>query len=350
MRTTMSPIGVTLLVGAGLALAAAAAPQATQAPAPAAPAQAAPAQATPAAAANPQEAAIRAVHAAFVKAYNAADVPALSGLFAEDAAVIDSDGEATRGRADIAKMYTEAFEDAKGLKIESSAKAVRFLTQDVAQMEGQSVLSGGGTGDAMQAGKFAALLVRRDGQWRLAEIRDYPTPAEDVSTYEHLKELEWMVGDWVDEGGNAKVHSSVRWAVNDSFLIRTYSIEVDGESSMDGTVFIGWDPLTGQIKSWLFDSEGGHGEGLWTRVAEDRWVVKAHGVTRDGRSNSSTHIHTVVGKDSAKTSSIDRIIGGEIAPDITDVLMVRRPPPPGGPAAKPAENPGPSAPAPAIPK
>ena len=88
-----------------------------------------------------------------------------------------------------------------------------------------------------------------------------------------------MVGDWVDEGGNAKVHSSIRWAVNESFLIRTYSIEVDGEPSMDGTVFIGWDPQTGQIKSWVFDSEGGHGEGLWTRVAEDRWVVKAHGVT-----------------------------------------------------------------------
>ena len=48
--------------------------------------------------------------------------------------------------------------------------------------------------------------------------------------------------------------------------------------------------------------------------------------------------------------SVNPQIGGEIAPDVPDVLMVRRPPPPESPTAKPAENPGRSAPAPAIPK
>ena len=303
--------------------------QANQAPSTGAPA-------APAAPANPEETAIRALHEAFVKAYNAADAQALSGLFVDDAEVIDSSGEATRGRAEIAAMYTESFKDVKGLKLESTTESIRFITPEVARVEGQSELSGGSTGDARQAGTFAALMVRREGRWRLAELRDYPTPDEDISSYDHLKELDWMVGDWVDESGNAKVHSSVRWAVNESFLIRTYSTEVNGEPSMDGTVFIGWDPQTGQIKSWLFDSEGGHGEALWTRVAEDRWVVKAHGVTRDGRTNSATLSHTVVNKDSVKNSSIDRIVGGEIAPDVTDVLMVRKPPAP-EPAAAPAQ-------------
>jgi uncharacterized protein (TIGR02246 family) len=345
MRTKLPMIGLTLLAGAGLALAAAGT-QATQAP-PAA-AQAAPAkQAAPA---NPQETAIRALHAAFVKAYNAADVPALSELFADDAAVIDSAGDATRGRADIAEMYAASFKEAKGVKLESTAEAVRFLTPDVAQVEGPSVLSGGGSGDAMQASKFAALMVRRDGRWRLVELRDYPAPPADISPYDHLKELEWMVGDWVDESGNAKVRSSIRWAVNQSFLIRTYSIEIEGEPSMDGTMFIGWDPQTGQIKSWVFDSAGGNGEGHWTRVAEDRWVVKAHGVTHDGKPNSATQIHTLLGKDSVKTSSIDRIIGGEIAPDITDVLMVRQPPPADAPTARPTAIPVQPAPTPATPK
>ena len=196
----------------------------------------------------------------------------------------------------------------------SHSSTFDILTPDVAQVEGQTLLSGGGADDATQAGKFSALLVRRDGRWQLAEIRDYAAPAEDVTAYDHLKELEWMVGDWVDESGNAKVRSSIRWAVNESFLIRTYSVEINGEPSMEGTMFIGWDPQTGQIKSWVFDSAGGHGEGLWTRAADNRWVVKAHGVTLDGRPNSATQIHTLVSKDSVKTNSIDRIIGGEIAP------------------------------------
>ena len=44
-------------------------------------------------------------------------------------------------------------------------------------------------------------------------------------------------------------------------------------------------------------------------------------------------------KDSVKTSSIDRIIGGEIAPDIADVVMVRKPPQPSGTPSQPATAP-----------
>jgi hypothetical protein len=49
----------------------------------------------------------------------------------------------------------------------------------------------------------------------------------------------------------------------------------------------------------LFDSNGGHGEGLWTRTSEKEWVVKAQGVLRDGRPTSATQIHVVLNNDSA---------------------------------------------------
>ena len=339
-------VGATLLACAGLALTTAAARQAV---APSG-AQAVPAQAVPAPPANPEEAAIRAVHEAFVKAYNAADVQTISGVLTDDAAVIDAAGDATRGKAEITAMYAESFKEAKGLKLESMAETVRFLTPDVAQVEGGFLLVWG-DGDTAQPGKFAALAVRREGKWRLAELRDYPSESsDDVTPYDHLKELEWMVGDWIDEGANGSVRSSIRWAVNASFLIRTYSIAIEGEPSMDGTMMIGWDPQTGQIKSWVFDSEGGHGEGLWTRVADNKWVVKAHGVKHDGRPNSATQVHTIVSKDSVSTSSIDRIIGGETAADVVDVMMVRQPPR-ADPAPAPAAAPGqPAAPAAGSPK
>ena len=47
-------------------------------------------------------------------------------------------------------------------------------------------------------------------------------------------------------------------------------------------------------------------------------------------------MHTILNKDSMKTNSIDRIIGGQVAPDITDVVMVRKPPQPAVAAPKPA--------------
>ena len=193
-----------------------------------------------------------------------------------------------------------------------------------------------------QFNRFTALLVRRDGKWKIAEIREHAAPPADVSPYERLRDLEWMVGDWVDESDNSRVQSSVRWADNQSYLVRTYKIEMPGEKGSSGTMFIGWDPQSGQIKSWLFDSNGGHGEGLWTRTGDKEWVVKAQGVLRDGRPTSATQIHTIINKDSVKTSSIDRIIGGQVAPDIVDVVMVRKAPAAGrgrAPAAKPAAPP-----------
>jgi hypothetical protein len=70
------------------------------------------------------------------------------------------------------------------------------------------------------------------------------------------------------------------------------------------------------------------GEAVWTRSSENQWVVKAEGTLRDGSPTSATQIVDMISNDAVKTSSLDRIIGGEIAPDIEEVVMVRRPPDP----------------------
>jgi uncharacterized protein (TIGR02246 family) len=289
-----------------------------------------------------EEKPIRDLVAAVAKAYNTPDLKALAESFTEDADVVDTEGESTRGRGAVAEMYASTIEETPGLRLEPKVEEVRFLTPDVARVEGQTRLSTR-TGDATEFTRFSGLVVKRDGKWLVAEIREYPAAVEDVSPYERLKELEWMVGDWVDESENVKSSSSVHWADNESFLIRDFQVEVQGEKPKSGTMFIGWDPPTGQIKSWLFDSEGGHGEGLWTRTGEKEWVVKAQGVLRDGRPTSATQIYVILNKDSVKVSSIDRIIGGQIAPDIAGVVMVRKPPQPGGaptpPATAPAQPP-----------
>jgi uncharacterized protein (TIGR02246 family) len=298
----------------------------------------APAQPATTAAPRPEEKPIRDLVDAFAKAYNGPDLKALAACFSDEASVVDSAGEATRGKSEVVEMYASSLDENPDLNVEPKVQEIRFLTPDVARVEGQSRLSTE-KGDASEYTRFSSLAVKRDGKWLIAEIREYPAPVEEVSSYDRLKELEWMLGDWVDESESVKASSTVRWADNKSFLIRTYQVEVRGEKAQSGTVFIGWDPQTGQIKSWLFDSDGGHGEGLWTRTGEKQWVVKAHGVLRDGRPTSATQVHVVINKDSVKTSSIDRIIGGEIAPDIAEIVMVRKPPQPGGTQSQPAAAP-----------
>ena len=67
----------------------------------------------------------------------------------------------------------------------------------MAQVEGTSTLSA--ENEPSVVDRFVALFVRKGDAWRIAEIRDLPAPAEDVPPADRLKELEWMVGDWVDE-------------------------------------------------------------------------------------------------------------------------------------------------------
>jgi uncharacterized protein (TIGR02246 family) len=339
MRTTVAFVGLLALACAGFVWASST-PVAQQAGT-SAPnqLQAQPGSAQPNNAAIAEEKAIIAGVDAFTHLYSSANAQGLADLFLDDASIIDPEGNETRGKAAVAEMYATAFQETPGLKVQSKVEEVKFLTQDVARVEGRSQLSSD-KGDASEFTKFSALLIRRNGNWKIGEIREYTAPAADISPYDRLKDLEWMVGEWVDESDNNRVQSNIRWADNQSFLVRTYNIEIQGEKASSGTMFIGWDPQSGQVKSWLFDSNGGHGEGLWTRTGEKEWVVKAQGVLRDGRPTSATQIHTILNKDSVKTSSIDRIIGGQVAPDILDIVMVRKAPQPG--AAAPATKPGPT--------
>ena len=82
---------------------------------------------------------------------------------------------------------------------------------------------------------------------------------------------------------------------------------------------------SGQFKTWIFDSEGGFGEGYWTRNG-DQWVIKAEGVRQDGQPASATNIITRLGKDRASWQSVDRTIGGAAVPGVDEFTIVRKPP------------------------
>jgi uncharacterized protein (TIGR02246 family) len=283
---------------------------------------------------------VRATLVAYVEAYNKKDPARIVDLFTQDGALVDSENVATRGREAIAQEFTEAFAEPSTYTLDGKTERIRLITLDVAQAEGMSRLVS--PREATIAKRFVALLARQGDAWKIAEIRDYLAPVDSVAPYERLKELEWMVGDWVDESEDAQVTSTVRWGQGKGYLVRHYSVQVKGEPATSGLMIIAWDPQTEQIKSWIFNADGSRGEGSWTRASDNQWVVKAHGSTGEGRATSATQVISLVNKDAVKTSSIDRVIGGEIARDIEDIIMVRKP-------AAPGTSPAPAKPGTAAP-
>ena len=150
-----------------------------------------------------------------------------------------------------------------------------------------------------------------------------------------------MVSDWVDESEDVQVSTTVRWGQGKACLVRDYSVQIKGEPATSGLMIIAWDPQTQQIRSWIFNADGSRGVATWTRATDNQWVVKAHGSTDEGEHTSATQVISLINKDAIRTSSTDRIIGDEIAGDLDDIIMVRKPRAPGAAstAPKPATSP-----------
>ena len=260
----------------------------------------------------------------FVKAYNAGDAKALAAMFTDDAEAVDEYGNTIAGRVAIEKVYEALFESRKGSKLTITLDSLRVIGSDLAIETGRSVLTADKAA-APEVSEFSAVLVKRDGKWLQTYVRELPTKV--ISPKDRLKDLDWLLGDWVDESGSAVVYSTCQRSKDQHFLLRDFTTLVGGKTEMTVHQRIGWDPLTRQFKSWVFDSEGGHGEGLWSR-ANDQWFVKSTGVLTDGKLASATHVYSIDGKHRVHFRSIDRTVGGEALDDGHEVILVKKPPSP----------------------
>jgi uncharacterized protein (TIGR02246 family) len=280
------------------------------------------------------EKAVRALDEAFVRDYNKGDSKALAAMFTEDAEVIEGEGDRFQGRDLIEQSFAETFAASKGATIAFEIGAIRLLHPEVAKEEGRSVITP--TKGAPVSRLYTVLYVKRDGRWLISSVREEIDPL--VRPHDRLKDLEWMVGEWVDEAPDSVARFLCRWSDDGNFLIRSFTLKRAGKSVMTGTQRIGWDPLTRQVRSWEFDSEGGFGEGRWSRDGE-RWVVKHSAVRPEGITASATNIMTRVRPDMVRWVSTDRVLGDESLPDDDAYVLVRVPPEPHLKSKDPAASP-----------
>jgi uncharacterized protein (TIGR02246 family) len=270
------------------------------------------------------EQAIRALADAFVRAYNAGDAKAVAALYTEDAESIDEYGTRIEGRSTIQEMYGSIFQERPGATIRIAIDSLRFLGPDVAKEEGHSrVLPRGNEPESLR--HYTVLYVKQGGRWLHSSVRE--EHATGVLHHERLRDLDWLVGEWLDQNSDSTVHVLCKWSNDKNYLLRDFTIHVQGRPLMTVNQRIGWDPLTRQIKSWVFDSEGGYGDGLWARNGNE-WVIKSRGVLPDGRIATATNVLTRVDRNTARWKSTERTLGAQSAPELAEYVMVRRPPHP----------------------
>jgi uncharacterized protein (TIGR02246 family) len=264
------------------------------------------------------EQAIRQAVAAYAAAFNKGDMAALAAVWAPDAEYVDEAGTITKGRDAIVKQFKQFFTDLKGSKMALKVTNIRILKGDVALQDGLSTLTG--PDGSVTEGRFTAVWFKTDGKWQLRSARDLPGEATDTpGAAGALKALQWLIGDWEGEKGGVTV--SARWAMNQAFLQVEYKVkETNGELAV--MQLIGFDPLTGQIKSWTFDSHGGYGEGLWERDGNS-WVAETAGVLPNGQIGTAVNVIRYLDDKSIQFQTRDREVGGQPIPD-GEVKLVRK--------------------------
>jgi uncharacterized protein (TIGR02246 family) len=262
---------------------------------------------------------IRKADAAYIAAFARRDAKALAALWSDEAEYVNpTTGQRARGRAAIERQFAEIFEMSGEAKIELSNVTVRLLTSDVAVEEGSARVTRPGA--APEVSTYTAIFVKKDGQWLLDTVRETDLPGPP-SHAERLAGLDWLVGDWSSESGN--VQSTFAWDKNQNFLKMTFSANEEGELDMEGTQFIGWDPVRQQVRAWLFDTDGGFAESIWT-PEDQRWVVKSVSTLPDGRLASSVNIYTRVDESTLTWESTGREVDGDIQPNVGPITIKRK--------------------------
>lgn len=269
---------------------------------------------------DPAVAEIKANVDKYSKAFNAGKAADVAVHFAAQGELVDDEGIVYQGRKEIEELLTAYFKKFPGAKLNVNVETVRVVGP-VAIEEGTRTLSTESAGSAQL--RYITTWAKVDKGWQIASLRDFsddPLPSPN----ELLQPLAWLVGDWMSEGSEAVVKISYRWSEDKNFLLGDFLVTNSDKVIMKSSQRIGWDPIVGKVRSWVFDSDGGFGEGSWTQVGEE-WVIKSTAVLPDGQSGSATVTFTPKGPTRYTLKGTERIIGNEREKDF-EVTVVRQPP------------------------
>lgn len=272
----------------------------------------------PPAAASPDETAVRKSIEAFGKAANARDAKAAAALWTEGGEFTDIDDSVVRGRAELEKMYIEAFKTSPKGKAEIQIEAVRMLGKNLAASEG-TIRFVPEVGKEIEVTLFSALHVREGDGWLVASAREWEPEPGDA---EELADLEWLIGDWVAKRDDREVRTTYTWGDEKAFIECKFKVTEKGKVVASGTEILAKDPTTRQIRAWLFDRSGTLAEAAWSRDG-NRWLVEIAGTTPDGSEMLATNALVPIGKDAFSWVSVDRSIAGQPLPNVPPLKVTR---------------------------
>jgi uncharacterized protein (TIGR02246 family) len=252
----------------------------------------------------------------YQEAFDRGDTKALVSFYAEDVDYIDQDGVKVKGRGEMEKLFKENFHANPGAKIAITVEEMKQLTPDVQVNRGVATVTP--TDGIAESTRYEAILVRKADRWQISQLTQTAATAPSASS--QLQALKWLIGNWENKDADQTIESKVEWAGDNNFLVRAFKVR--GEAETDGWEIVGWDPDRQQIRSWIFDSNGGFGESSWS-YADGHWLIRASNVLPDGSRSTAENVLTKVDDNQFTWESQNRTLDRESQPAVPKLVVHR---------------------------
>ena len=267
-----------------------------------------------------QENEIRQTSENYTKAFSSHDPEALLPYWDRDAVYVNPTKEKfLAGHDMLAQEFKKLFEDHAD-KLQISLKTILFPEPGKAVETGRFRITFS-DGKPPMENAFRAIMINDGKNWLFQNVRQIPLESIE-SNASHLKELEWLVGNWIDSDEDVDIETKTSWEYK-NFLIQRFTMKLYDQEALAGQQIIGWDPFEKQIRSWIFDSDGGVGEGRWHKKGDD-WVVKMVYTLANGGKASSIQIYRKIDDHSYTWASEARDVNGEILPNISPIKIIKQ--------------------------
>jgi hypothetical protein len=256
-----------------------------------------------------------------VSAFNESSVEKLLDTFLPEGELIDEEGNLHAGHEEIKTLATTYFEKFPATKTQATLESVRQVG-DLVFTDGSRVVSSA-DGRSFSALRFAAVWKKTESGYRLVSLRDF-SDAQPLTPHEALKSLEWIAGEWVNEGSDARVELAFRWSDDENFILGEITVRRGDTLVARSSQRIGYDAARGIVRSWTFDSDGGFGASEW-EPGDNGWVLQSAATGPDGAQASATMSIMPVNEDRFTIRVSNRVSEGREEADY-EYTVVRKPP------------------------
>ncbi len=269
----------------------------------------------PATAENPPPAVaeIRDTSSRYLEALNSGDAKRIADFWTPQGTFVDAANVTHQARELARQEFSEA-SPAEKRSFTAQESSIRLVTPRVAIERGTTTEQG-----ARGGANYLALWVLEGTQWRLDHLREFAVTAQPDAG--RLAELAGMVGEWEARSEGMVARLMVRWSYQQQFLLQKFTLERPGRAPLRGEQRITWDASQQHVRSWIFRSDGGFGEGVWS-LEGDTWVVHKTGVAPTGEKVSTINLWVNESPNSLWFKSLKTQMGDQSAADL--VLQFQR--------------------------